>query len=332
MKGTFVFVFVVILVLGGWAPSNPQETNKVIFPYAPIGLNSLPWFIAKEAKLFQRHGVQVDAVYAGLSPLIISMMLSGTANVAGIGGPAPITATLQGGDINYVAAIIPYFTNALIARKEIQSIEELNGKRVGMGRIGTVPHFGLQVIIDHYKLKDVRVVQGIGPTEQVVALSRGSVDAAVVAAPYNFTLVKAGFRQFVSPKDFQKFGGQFINQGIAVRKAALAKDRDAVAGIIKATAEGIRVMHANEVFTKKVIADYLRVTDIILLDEIYRSSLESFVKKPFVPPAAIGTMVQQLVKWGMVEPKVANRPATAFYDNSIVQEIEQSGFFDQLWK
>jgi ABC-type nitrate/sulfonate/bicarbonate transport system substrate-binding protein len=74
--------------------------------------------IAKDARIFHRHSLDVDAVFVGFSPLVVSMLLSGSADVAGLGGPAIVTNVLQGGDIVFVGATVPYFGNSLVAKKK----------------------------------------------------------------------------------------------------------------------------------------------------------------------------------------------------------------------
>ena len=63
--------------------------------------------IAKDAKIFEKHGVDVDLIFMGASALIIQSMLSGAANIAGFGGPAIVTNVLRGGDVISVAATVP---------------------------------------------------------------------------------------------------------------------------------------------------------------------------------------------------------------------------------
>ena len=92
--------------------SFSQELTKVAFPYGPLGLNSLPWVIAKQTRIFEKNGLDVDMVYVGASAVIVQSMLSGSANIAGFGGPAVITNVLRGGDIIQVAAMAPYFTQS----------------------------------------------------------------------------------------------------------------------------------------------------------------------------------------------------------------------------
>ena len=67
-------------------------------------------------------------VYVGASAVIVQSMLSGSANVAGFGGPAVVTNVLRGGDIIQVAAMAPYFTQSLVVRSDIRDLRELARK------------------------------------------------------------------------------------------------------------------------------------------------------------------------------------------------------------
>src|SRR5919198_6667492 len=74
-----------------------QHPMKVPFPYGPMGLNSMPWIVAKEARLFEKNGLDVDMIFVGVSTVMIQSMLSGSANIGALGGPAVITNVLRGG-------------------------------------------------------------------------------------------------------------------------------------------------------------------------------------------------------------------------------------------
>src|SRR5919106_3831969 len=87
-----------------------QQLTKISFPYGPMGLNSMPWIVAKESNLFAKNGVDVDMIFVGVSTVMIQSMLSGSANIAGLGGPAVIKHVLGGGDIIQNAATVAYFT------------------------------------------------------------------------------------------------------------------------------------------------------------------------------------------------------------------------------
>src|SRR5713101_2620331 len=86
------------LVIGAFA-SSAHAATKVSFPYTPISAASLPWWIAKESRYFEKYGLDVDMVYVGASPVIIQAMLGGQAGVGAGGGPPLVTNVLQGGDV-----------------------------------------------------------------------------------------------------------------------------------------------------------------------------------------------------------------------------------------
>ena len=121
--------------------------DKIKFPYSPISYHSLPWLIAYEAKLFEKHGLEVDPVFAGASSLIVQSMLAGEADLAGMAGPAVISNVLKGGDVIQVAALVKSFSVPLYVQPSITQVAQLRGKRVGVTRFGSVSHFTAKAIL-----------------------------------------------------------------------------------------------------------------------------------------------------------------------------------------
>jgi NitT/TauT family transport system substrate-binding protein len=328
---TVTSVFCLCVFLSSVALS--QERTKLAFPYGPFGLNSMPWVIAKEARLFEKNGLDVDMVYIGASAVILQSMLSGSANLAGFGGPAVVTNVLRGGDIIQVAALAPYFTQSLFVRPDIRDLRSLQGKKIGITRFGSVTDFALRTIIERHNLKDITVLQMGGFSEAVAGLSRGAIDGALFSPPHNFRMLKEGFRELVSQKDLRAMGSGFLTQGIVARKSYAANHRDVVVRLIKSTIEGIRHAMTNEEATKRSIAKYLGITDGELLRQSYIYVTETFVREPFVPESTMQAMVQRMVQVNMIDAKSAqSTPINAYFDNSYVAELKQNGFLDSIWK
>src|SRR5215467_7250786 len=323
-----------LLLLFFAGPSFPAlAATKVTFPYTPISAASLPWWIAKEARYFEKHGLDVDMVYVGASPVIVQAMLGGQAGVGAGGGPPLVTNVLQGGDVVEVATTVPYAIQSLIVKSDIKTTADLAGKKVGISRLGAIPHYTLQTIFKLYNVQGVNVVQTGTTTQAITSLSQGLVDGIITSAPFTFRLMKDGYRELVSPKDFKKAGIQFLIQGLVARKSFAVKNREVVIGMIKATMEGVRQMFVNEKQTKSVLAKYTRQTDPDILDQTYRFALDVFVKDPTVTPDSIQPIVQQSVQFNLVDAKLANStPMTAYYDNSYVEELKRSGWLAELWK
>ena len=325
-----------ITLLLVWSTSSlawSQSLTKVPFPYGPLGLNSVPWVVAKDARLFEKNGLQVDMIYIGASSAIVQSMLSGSANLAGFSGPAVISNVVQGGDIIQVAALAPYFTQSLLVRSEIRDLRSLQNKKIGITRFGSVTDLALRTVIERNNLKDVTVLQMGGFGEAVAALSRGAIDGAVLSPPHNFRMLKEGFRELMSQKDLKNLGTGFLTQGIVARRSFAVTHRDVVLRLIKSTLEGIKYAAANEEFTKRAISRYLKISDPDLLRQSYVYVTESFVKEPFVPDSTVQSVVQHMVQLNMIDAKAAQSiPTSAYYDNSFMTELKQSGFLDNLWK
>ena len=313
------------------APAN--AATKVSFPYTPIGVASWPWWIAKEAGYFERHGLDVDMIYVGASPVIVQAMLGGQAGVGAGGGTPLVTNVLQGGDVVQVATMIPYAIQSLIVRPEIRTTKDLPGKKVGVSRLGAIPHFTLQAIIKLYNVQGVNVVQTGTTTQGITSLSQGLIDGVITSAPFTFRLVKDGYRELVSPKDFRKLNFEFLINGLVARRSFGAKNREVVTGMIKATMEGTREMFANEKRAKAVLTKYTRQAEAEVLDQSYRFALDIYVKDPTVTASSIQPIVQQAAEWNQIDAKLASvTPLSAYYDNSYVDEIKRSGWLAELWK
>jgi len=313
-------------------PLWAQALKKVPFPFSPIGVNCLPWFVAKDARIFDKHGIEFDPVFIGASSALFNAMLSGAADFAGSGGPSVISNILQGGDIIHITAMVPRFTQSVMVKAEIKKPEDMTGRKFGVSRLGTVTHFALQTLLDGYGIKNVTILQMGGQPEAFAGLSRGSVDGAVFSPPYNFQLKKQGYNELASPGDLAKLTA-FITNGIVARRSVAEKDKDTVIKIIKGTAEAIKIIQTDREFTKKVMSKWMPMKDADLAEQSYRFATENYSKEGIVPEAALRGMVKQMVQSNLIDAKAAaSTPMTAYYDNRYVEEVKRSGFFDQLWR
>ena len=199
--------------------STAFAATKVSFPFTPISAASLPWWIAKESRYYEKYGLDVDMIYVGASPVIIQAMLGGQAGVGAGGGPPLVSNILQGGDVVQVATTVPYAIQSLIVKPEIRTPADLSGKKIGISRLGAIPHFTLQAIVKLHNVQGINIVQTGTTTQAITSLSQGLVDGIITSAPFTFRLMKDGYRELVSPKDFKKAGVEFLIQGLVARKS-----------------------------------------------------------------------------------------------------------------
>ena len=315
------------------AAEPAKALDRIKFPYSPISYHSLPWLVAYEAKLFEKHGLEVDPVFAGASSLIVQSMLAGEADLAGMAGPAVISNVLKGGDVIQVAALVKSFSVPLYVQPAITQIAQLSGKRVGVTRFGSVSHFTAKAILDRSNVNDAVIIQTGGYPESMTALSTNAISGAMIPAPQSVVLREKGFRELVSIKQIREMNIRFIEQGIVARRNYAEKNPDIVKRFIEAVYDGLKKIYDDKSVATKVLAKYTKVTRQNMLDESYQASIDAFARDPRVPREVFKDLAEQLVALKLIDASAAQQtPITAYYDNRYVDELEKAGFFKRLWQ
>jgi ABC-type nitrate/sulfonate/bicarbonate transport system substrate-binding protein len=326
-------LFLAIVSTVSFFVKDANALDKIKFPYSPISYHSLPWLIAYEAKLFEKHGLEVDPVFAGASSLIVQSMLAGEADLAGMAGPAVISNVLKGGDVIQVAALVKSFSVPLYVQPAITQIAQLAGKRVGVTRFGSVSHFTAKAILDRSNVNDAVVIQTGGYPESMTALSTNAIAGAMIPAPQSVVLREKGFRELVSIKQIRDMNIRFIEQGIVARRGFAEKNGEIVKRFISAVSTGLKLLHDDKTFATKVLSKYTKVTRQNMLDESYQASVDAFAKDLRVPADVFKDLAEQLVGLKLIDPVAAQKtPLSAYYENRYVDELEKSGFFKRLWQ
>src|SRR5262245_11113199 len=326
-------IAVLALISAGILSGHASALDKIKFPYSPISYHSLPWLVAYEAKIFEKHGLEVDPVFAGASSLIVQSMLAGEADLSGMAGPAVISNVLKGGDVIQVAALVKSFSVPLYVQPAITQVAQLSGKRVGVTRFGSVSHFTAKAILDRSNVADAVIVQTGGYPESMTALSTNAIAGAMIPAPQSVVLREKGFRELVSIKQIREMNIRFIEQGVVARRGYAEKNAELVKRFISAVYEGLKRIHDDKAFAVKILAKCTKVTRANMLDESYQASIEAFAKDPRIPPEVFKALAEQLVGLKMIDAIAAQKtPLTAYYDNRYVDELEKAGFFKRLWQ
>src|SRR3989442_474995 len=142
---------VAILVLaacgGGPAPAAPGAASatpapvKVSASYSNVIASNLPLWVAKEAGIFAKHGLDVELTLIESSKGIPAL-LTGDVKFAHIGGSEVVSAAAGGADLVIVGGTVPVLPYVLIVALDIQKPEDLKGKNpsiAGSGGSNDIP-------------------------------------------------------------------------------------------------------------------------------------------------------------------------------------------------
>jgi ABC-type nitrate/sulfonate/bicarbonate transport system substrate-binding protein len=296
-----------------------RELIKLTVGYTPISGATLPFYVALEARFFQKHGFEVSPVFMGGSPLINSAILAGEFPIGYTGGGAIISSRLAGSDLIAIACPLPVLTIDAWAKPEIKSVTDLRGKRIGVTRFGASTHFAGLSMLDSAGIKpnEVTFIQNGGVGESLAALLGGRVDATMIGYPFGLRAKSAGFPLLFRPMDSEY--GLFPTAVIAARESWLKdpKNRKLAVDFLRALNEGLQLTRESPNAVKQALRKYIRVNDEALL----QGSVEYF-RDAF--PSTLRTrekVMTNALKF-IDHPKAKQYDVTQSFDNSLVDEIK----------
>jgi len=97
---------------------------------------------------------------------------------------------------------------------------------------------------------------------------------------------------------------------------------------MRAMAEASKVMHSDREFVYKVLGKYLRISDRSIMDAAYNAEIKALEPRLVIKDEALQAILEEVAQTDARAKKV--RPQE-LVDNRYLDEMEKSGFFDQLW-
>ena len=128
--------------------------------------------------------------------------------------------------------------------------------------------------------------------------------------------------------DLGQIGLDYPQTCIAVSQSYMQRQRDDVRNYIKITIEAVHLMYTNKELAMKVFGKYTKTDDRGILEAAYHTYLDKTDKVPYVKPTAVKLAIDLLAEQ---DPKFRSARPEDFIDNSIVKEIEDSGFVNELY-
>lgn len=321
-----IFLLLVVLVL---APTRLSAADKLVGIQSARTLSQcMPW-IAQEAGLFRKYNLDFNLVYIASSPAATAAMLGGDAEIALTGGEGMIRASVQGAtDFVFIGGVKNVMTNSIMAGPEIRRPEDLKGKKIGVTRIGSNPHyFAIQALrragLD--PLKDVQFIQTGGAPETLAALSSHLVDAATLVSPADAQAIARGFHYVIYGPELKI---PFLASAVVSLRPVLAKRAAVIGQFMRLMAEAVKIVHTDREFTFKVVGKNLRLTDRKVLEAAYDSEIKVFEPKLSMKPEPFQAILEEVAK---VDPRASKVKPEDLMDHRYLNEMEKSGFFEKLW-
>jgi NitT/TauT family transport system substrate-binding protein len=289
--------------------------------------NWIPW-LAKEAKIYEKHGLDVDLILVKGSGQTSTAILGGSLFAAPVAVPTVMLANLGGADLVNIAHTVPGVQSKLLVKQEIQRPEDIKGKRIATSSLGSLGDFLFKYIIRKNGMDPIRDVVWLSigaPPERLQALVSGRVDAADLSYPTDAQARRMGYRVLWDARKEVVYP----SMSVVTRRKTVQEDRDTVMRMLKSHVEGIAYFKTHKDFSLKVLSKYLRTNDQELLEGSYEIFKQDFISVPYPIMHGLEATYDYVAQ---TRPEIRSRKPEEFMDPSLIAELDKTGFIKKLYE
>jgi len=246
------FAIFVCFLLHHCTPALAQESRKVRMAYSALSISFLNVFVARDAGLFRKHGLDAELIQMA-GPLPVAALAAGEIDYL-TGYTTGIVATGQGAPLKGIMISLrkpPFF---LIAEPSIQRIGDLAGRRIGVDRIGSLQHLVVRLLLKAKGTDPEKAIftQTGSVSNTVTSLGQSAVSAAVLSGPHNVIMVQKGFRQLGAADELPM---HFPTSGLVVNEAKLKTDATRIKSVIRVMLDATTFCRKEKLWVVNYIKD-----------------------------------------------------------------------------
>jgi NitT/TauT family transport system substrate-binding protein len=319
--------FILFLIFLG--PGSLQAAEKFTTIHSSrVMSQSMPW-IAQEAGLFKKYDLDFQLVYLVSSGLVTAALLGGDAQMTLTGGVGNVRGYVQGAtDLVFIGSVKNFMTQTIVAGGAIKRPEDLKGKKIAVTRIGSNSHYFTIQALRRFNMepgRDFSFVQTGGDPESLMALVGGGIDVACLTAPNDAQAIAQGYHYVVYGPDLKI---PYAAATFVTRHSIIAQRPQVVGQFMHAMAEAAKILHTDREFVYKVIGKQLRLTDRRVLDAGYNAEIQALEPRLAIKNESLQAILDEVAA---TDPRAKKVKPQEMIDTRYLDEMEKSGFFDQLW-
>ena len=276
-----------VLATSGLGASSLFAANtKLKLAFCGQLLCVIPYEVTRGQGHFAKQGLDVELVYTRGGGDALKALIGGAVDYAGTSLDAALQAAKKGAKISRFASTgrLPLFALAVSPKQKnsIKNIKDLEGKTVGVSKIGNADHALLLYLLSEANADSKKVsFAALGPN-LFDTLRLGQVDAGMVQEPALTLIKNAGGIELVNFMNIQQanqyLGGAYEFMGVAIRTEEKDKRFQEMKKISLALKEGlkdVRTLSTDKIFAslpKNLIAG-ANLKQLATIITTYRDSL-----------------------------------------------------------
>src|SRR6266480_1019984 len=310
------------------ASQGHAQMTRIGVGYSAISGDALPAWVAKDAGIFEKNGLDVQLVFFTGGTTAVMALVSADTPIAQLAGPAVINSVLAGSDATLIAGGVTSLNYYLLGRPEIKSPEQLKGGSVAISRFGSSSDFIARYALQKVGLtpgKDVTIVQIGSTTARVDATLAGRVQATVVNPPASIIAQKRGMTVLA---DLPKLGLVYQHTSAATTRRYIREHPEIVRRYVKSQVDAVHRIYTDKEAAVRALARFIgRSVERDVLEKTWENLLSESVlpKKQYPSLEGIKTILNTELKGKPGKPE-------DFVDSSFIRQLDQSGYIEALYK
>jgi NitT/TauT family transport system substrate-binding protein len=306
-------------------PTHGVAADRVRVAFSAVSPTQGVLWVADVGGFFRKNSIDAEIIYTRAA---IETLVAGEVQVGQMTGSLMFSARLQGADPVMIAGVQDILNDRLIARPNINSVEELKGKRVGVFRFGSASHMRLLNVLPRYGMseRDVTMLQVGDTPERLIALHGGSIDATLLSPPDHFEATRRGMKILLNLRDLNV---PYQGSGLVTTQRLIARNRDLARRALKSFVEAIHAVRTNPALSKRALAKYRQSKDEKQTEDAYQTLREMVKPKPYPSVDGFKTIIMDASDR---LPAARNANPKDFMDISLLEELDRTGYIDGLYR
>lgn len=304
------------------AAATPEpKPAKLVVGFSETYEGALPMWYADSKGIFTKNGLNVDLRFTA-SSTGVAALLAGEVQVFQGGGSEMLSANVEGGDIVVVGNLVPIYPYVFMVAKDINSLADLKGKKVGVSSAGSTSDIATRVGLAQKGLdpdKDVVIVPVGSSQNRTAALLNGSIQGGLDQPPGSIALEAAGLHVLFDMAS-QKL--PVVNNGLGFKKTFIASNRDVVQRYVDSLVQAIAALRKDKAGGMEILKREMKVDDASTLSRTYDYAMGLFPDLPYAKAEHLADSVRVL---GAKNDKIKAFDLSKMLDESFVKSAAERG-------
>jgi ABC-type nitrate/sulfonate/bicarbonate transport system substrate-binding protein len=305
-----------------------SAASKAIFTFGGLNERSGVLFVARDAGIFQKHGLDATVVNVRNAAVGMSALASGETQFhVGSATGSSIGAMAAGVDLAFIAGLINKLDGTFVVAPKIRAPEDLKGKRIGVQSIGGGVWMFTMLAFEKWGLNPERdniQFRVLGDQSVIAqAMTQGIVDGAYLGYTFGAQMERQGYRILA---DLANIGVPYQGLGVMAKRSLIDRTPEVAEKALRAMVESIGFINnpANKALVLKSLSKELRLSKAEDAQTGYEVMRTLYDRRIYPNAEGLRNVIRLLANSSEQMKKIK---VESIVDDRIVRKLEKEGLF-----